>query len=101
MEDWKKACGKALWLSLELGIDSPDLVAALQKSDADAAALALSPFILMLEGARRVLEHEPGIYESFHKQAQRAKEAAMKAFELVSSVGCPPEDPNLVCALDG
>jgi hypothetical protein len=92
MNDWKSACEVALQAAFALGIESPDLKAALQQEDLDLTMMALGPLLLMLEGARCVLiSVSPALSRAaLLAQVGVAKVTALEAFEMTSSVECPP-----------
>ena len=89
MEDWKFACEEVLRLSSKLGIESDDLSAAIERDSVDDALTALSPLLLMLEGAVTVIAYRVADF-ALIEEASAIRTAAMHAFEVATGVDCPP-----------
>ena len=102
MDEWKKDCEEALRAALLVGIDAPDLVEALKKDDTDEAMMGLSPLMLMLDGAKRVLgSSSPVLCGRLFRQVENAYAATMQAFKTTAAAGgFQPMDEGTVCSVD-
>jgi len=90
MENWKSACEKAARLSIDLGINARDLLAASQAESVDEALTVLSTLVVMLDGARRVLfAVHPALSGRLLNRVESARIAAVQAFEATAAEGCP------------
>ena len=102
MDEWKTKCEMAAVAASSVGLESPELTAALKSSDTDEAMMALSPLMLMLDGARKVLNSvSPALAGALLRRVEQASEAAMEAFKATAlASGFQPIDENIVCPVD-